>query len=410
MNSRNNLFILNGPAGKRIMYAPFSDIAIITEANAVSELTEKELNSIPAPNKSIYRTIHHSSGLANLMVLPNNKCNFHCSYCFSAKGRSKDELSWSKLEAGIRYFFAPDRLRGRKATLSILGGGEPLISWQITRKAIELAEGLYFEQRNEKLNVSIVSNCSLVDDSFITFCKEHEIFVTASFDILEELQNNQRSQYDKVLANIIRLTNAGIKVDVTAVITRDSTFRQKEMIEHIIRTIPLVSRVSFRYVLSETYFADAQDRCQYYKDFIDQFFIAQKTADQAGIALTCPYQNLMTVPVDRHCPGKFVITPTGHISTCFCVSSPMEKHFNDFIFGHIDESGAVTLDEDKLSAILSCDKNTRTECRFCPAQWHCAGGCYSDNIFMDEDEKKAYCESMNYFLTKYLIKKYKLEI
>lgn len=409
MKEMNNLFIIESPEGKRIAYAPLSDFAFLTEAHDITSLLKEELDRIPTAECNIFRTSHESGSLTNLMVLPNNMCNFHCSYCFSSQGRSRDELTIDKLEAGIRYFFSAKRLCGRKATLSILGGGEPLISWKITKHAIELAETVYAENHSDKLNVSIVSNCSLVDDEFISFCKEHSVFITASFDILEDIQNAQRAQYDKVLQNIVRLTDAGIKVDVTAVITRNSVFRQREMIAHIVEEIPSVSRVSFRYILSETYFKDAHERDLYYKDFIDQFFMAQEDAEKAGIELTCPYQNLMTIPVDRHCPGKFVITPMGHISTCFCVSSPKEKHFDDFIFGKIEDSGTVSLDKDKLNTILNCDKNAREECRSCPAQWHCAGGCYSDNIFMDEEEKKAYCRSMKYFLSKYLIKKYKLE-
>lgn len=410
MNHRDNIFLLNGNSGKNIAYAPLSDVAIITDAAIVNELSDSEWDRLLAPEIAVYKTVLHPDGLTNLMILPNNKCNFHCSYCFSAQGRGHDELSIEKMEAGIRYFFSPQRLSGKKATLSILGGGEPLISWGLVKRAIELAERVYAENGNGKLNISIVSNCSLVDDKFIAFCKVHGVYVTASFDILEDVQNKQRSQYTRVQNNIVKLTEAGIKVDITAVITKDSVSRQKEMIEHIIDTVPAVSRVSFRYVLSETYYKDARDRDQYYKDFINQFFIAQTKAEEFGIELTCPYQNLMTVPVDRHCPGKFVITPTGHISTCFCVSSPKEKHFDEFVFGDIGQDGIIHLDGDRLNTILNCNKNTREECKTCPAQWHCAGGCYSDNIFMDKEEREAYCRSMRYYLYKYLIKKHKLTI
>ena len=405
MISRDKYFILQDADGQHYLYAPLSDYFVKTDYDSVDKLPAEALEAIPQQERKVLWTNHTPDALTNLMVLPNHKCNFHCSYCFSAKGRSNEELAPETLHTVVSYFFSPERLGGRKATLSILGGGEPLISWPLVKQAVLWAEATYEGPR--PLRISIVTNCSLIDDEFIAFCKEHQIYVTASFDILEDLQNRQRAQYQRVLGNIIALTREGIPVDITAVITKDSIHRQREMVEHVAATVPRVSRLSFRYLLSDTYFRDSDDRDSYYKAFIDNYFLARERAQQLGITLTCPYENLMAFPVDRHCPGKFVLTPSGAISTCFCVSSPKEAQFDKFIFGKVEQGTRLTLDEQKLDAILSCDNNSRDECRHCPARWHCAGGCYSDNHFMTPDERASYCRSMVYFLTQYLIKTHK---
>ncbi len=407
MISKDNLFILSDEEKRKFIFAPFSDYVEAVDVNDVSELSDDYIAHIPNPTLRILQTSHDSVNLTNLMILPNNKCNFSCSYCFSAQGRGHDEIKPEILSSAIQYFFSKERLNGRKASLSILGGGEPLLSWDIVKKAVELSEQLYSETHKTRLSISIVTNCSLINDEFVTFCLNHHIGVTASFDILEEIQNKHRGKYEIVLRNICRMTESGIPVDITAVITRESVNMQEEMIKHIKKHIPMVARISFRYVLSANYCTSTQDRILYYRSFIDNFFKAQTKADEYGLKLTCPYQNLMTTLADRHCPGKFVLTPSGDISTCFCVSSKNEMHFDDFVFGKVNDKLEIKIDEKKLKQIFEHDKNFHHKCETCPAQWNCAGGCYSDDILMTPQEHEAYCDSMRYFLTKYLIKKHK---
>lgn len=378
---------------------------------AIKPLSDKIrsiLNKLKVEYRNVYRKANDSSELSNLMILPNSICNFNCIYCYSASGRSNVEISLNTLKCGLRWFLSPERLVGRKATISVLGGGEPLLSWHILKPALEYAFQLNC-QRNIPLPVSLVTNGSIISEDIKQFCLQNKISLSVSFDILEDVQNYQRGSYPIVLRNINTFAEYGVDVAINCVITKDNVGRMCEMIESMMRKLPKVKKVSFKPIISNSYFNSVEERREYYRTFVDNFFLAQEMADNSGIWLTSPYNNVSMCISDRYCPGKFVITPTGTISVCHCVSSPKETNYEKFIYGKINErEDTVEIDENRLSNILSYDMDYNERCVDCLAKFHCAGGCYADACVMTEQEHSAYCESMRYFLYKYLRKKHNI--
>jgi radical SAM protein with 4Fe4S-binding SPASM domain len=348
----------------------------------------------------IYNAPKSVDEITNLMILPNHTCNFCCSYCYSAHSRANVKISLDKLKAGIRYFFNPDRLPDKHLSISVLGGGEPLLEWNILKEALEYAYEAN-APRGTKLPVSIVTNGSIINDEILSFCRRHNIKMSISFDILKDIQNKQRSQYDIVCENINRCANYNVDVAVYAVITNDNITRMEEMIETAHNTIPNVKRISFRPIAAIKYFLDNETMKHYYRVFIDNFFNAKLLAKKYGISLTCSYQNVSDYILDRYCSGKFVITPEGAISICHYVSSGDDDLREKFFFGHIDDTGNVIIDHNKAKQILACNANTYKRCENCIACQHCAGGCYAENCFMSSEKHEIYCESMRYFLSLY---------
>lgn len=420
--TENNIFTYLISKNKILVYMPYSNYAVIlneAEINMLGTALENNQERVPRQIEeilsfakkttcSMYKVGYDVDEMLNLMILPNNKCNFHCSYCYSAYGRSNEELDIETIKTCLDYFLSPERVNGRRVTISILGGGEPFISWEIVKSAIDYAYEINTVNKNS-LPVSIVSNCSILNDDILNYCKKHDIYVCASFDILEDIQNKQRSQFTKVSSNIKTMINAGLNVDITSVITKDNVHRMNEMIEEVNKEYKGIKRITFRHMISDTYFDNAEERRKYYIDFVDNFFTAQLIADKYGIDLTCPYQNSLVCITNRHCPGKFVLTASGEISTCFCVSSTKDKYYSDFIYGRVDSiQNKVIINKAKVKEIMSNDVKSSLRCRNCFAKLHCAGGCYSDNHFMSSEEHDAYCDAMRYFLAKYLIKHHNL--
>lgn len=422
--SKNNIALLPYPnTQKVIVYLPFAKYATVVNSpevscleSAISELkdnhTDTHLEGIIGKLKEntahLYKTPRTADGMRSLMLLPNNKCNFQCSYCYSAKGRTNNEISPNILKAGLAYFLNPQRAKDEKLSISVLGGGEPLLSWDVLKPALEYALAKS-DKRTKPCPISLVTNGSICSDEIISFCIDNNISVSVSFDILPKVQNKQRGHWEKVSANINRFAEAGIDVALNTVISNENVTYMTEMVEHLLIHNPLVKKVSFKTLIAKDYFQDIVSRRNYYKSFISNFFEAKKIADEHGIWLTCSYMNTCITLTDRYCHGKFVITSEGDISTCHTVGSKHDDLYDEFIFGHIDEStGQVTIDNKKLSQILSHDVYYNTSCEDCPARWHCAGGCYADHFHLDKEEHNAYCESMQLFLAYYLIYKYKL--
>ena len=422
--AKNNISVLPKPdSQKTIVYLPFARHAEVVDDEEVARLEACLSDSAVAPESlrlkrivekladnavRLYVTPRKVDAMRSLMVLPNNKCNFSCSYCYSAKGRTNEEISPEVLKAGLAYFLNPKRAEDERLSISVLGGGEPLLSWHVLRPALEytFAES---RRRSKPCPVSLVTNGSICTDEIIAFCFGNGISLSVSFDILPDVQNRQRGHWEKVTANVNRFAEAGLDVALNTVISNENVGRMTEMIEHLHAYNPLVKKVSFKTLISKDYFHDIASRRNYYEAFTKNFFEAKKMADSYGIWLTCSYMNTCIVLTDRYCHGKFVITSEGDISVCHTVGSKRDDLYDKFVFGHIDgQTGKVDIDEDKLDGILSHDVYHNPSCEVCAARWHCAGGCFADHFHLNKEEHDAYCESMRLFLAYYLTYKYKL--
>ena len=422
--TERDIAIMDDPRSeKKIVYLPLAGHAQLMTMIEIEELTgrlhgeqtaatsvaaETVLSKLSERNKEIFLTSHTAEGLRSLMLLPNNKCNFKCSYCYSARGRTNEEVSPRLIEAGLNYFLNRERAKGQRLSVSVLGGGEPLLSWNILKPSLEKAL-LLIEERGGACPISLVTNGSICTDDIIQFCLLHHISLSVSFDILEDVQNAQRGQWEDVSKNINRFADAGLDVALNTVISNKNVMKMTEMIENLRSYHPHVKKVSFKTLITKHYFQNIDERRAYYHAFIVEFFNAKTLADKYGIWLTCSYMNTCLCLVDRYCPGKFVITSEGDISICHTVGSKRDELYNEFVFGKIDEiTGEVHVNEEKLHRILSFDVTKSEKCQDCPARWHCAGGCYADHFHLSVTEHEAYCESMRSFLALYLIYKYKL--
>ena len=165
----------------------------------------------------------------------------------------------------------------------------------MVKDSLDLAYSLA-EKRGHKLPVSIVTNGSILTDEIVDYLRSHEISLSVSFDILPEIQNMQRGHYETVVENINRFTNAGIDLAFNTVITCENVGRMDEMLHTIAANTPKVKKVSFKSLISNNYFKDADERRKYYRDFVDNFFKALDLAKQLGIWLTSVSYTHLTLP------------------------------------------------------------------------------------------------------------------
>ena len=128
-----------------LLYAPLADsVLLVTQqeadriATAISSpgKADDESRTIVdtlcdvVPVKDRDGQIHDEKDFINLSILPNNICNFTCSYCYSAKGRSSQQLTPQLAYRAIDFLLSLERNNAPLLTVSIFGGGEPLLSWQ----------------------------------------------------------------------------------------------------------------------------------------------------------------------------------------------------------------------------------------------------------------------------------------
>lgn len=394
--------------GRVIYYSPIARKILLSEDTELSASAFEKLNDyIPVAQQPKVKT---PADYTLLTVLPTNKCNFGCSYCYAAAGRDSSSINLPRLKKVIDYFFdsKPSGFR-RPLTISFMGGGEPLMAFEIVRKAVDYARR-EAKQKMKKLNIRIISNGSLVDQEFIDFCKAQNVEVSVSFDVIEEVQNKQRSQYKEVVNKLYALCEAGVSVQINTTITPLNAEQMPAMLETIHERWPEVRAVMFEPVSGRVGLDNAQLEA-FLTKYEQGFMTCLRRADAYGMSLTS-FAYLRTVfPLDRACPGELCLTSHGDISGCYCVGSPKAPLYENTKYGEVNEHG-LEFDLDRYDKLMRENVYSLPECVDCDVKWNCGGGCYYQRHLFDADYRKIQCEFTRRFVKDiicYRVDRYLLE-
>ncbi|MCD8043156.1 MAG: radical SAM protein [Tannerellaceae bacterium] len=406
-----------------LLYSPLSTIASLASAKEINSicncLQNKEENEeiqelVDAlldrteSEEALSKRIRGVDGFVNISLLMNNKCNFSCSYCYSAHARSLIQLSENRLLAAIDYFIDKQRTREPKLSLTFLGGGEPMLSWNLIEKGV-----LYANERAARegfgLWHKIITNGSLFTDTQINFIAKNNIEITVSYEILEDIQNLQRKHFELVTDNIKRLLQQNVMLSFNSVITPQNVKRQTEMVQEVIRNFPQIDYLSFEPLMELNEWSAGMLNNEFYDLFTEHFIAARKLAGENGIELSCTLLRNVDCTLERYCAGEFAVCPDGSLTICPCVSSDEETHYHSYLYGQINEERKVAVDENKLSLLLEEDVHAMPECTTCFAKWNCGGGCIHANKINNTNRKQLTCDFIRKFTRRVLWERIKNE-
>ena len=333
--------------------------------------------------------VKNPSHYTRLSLLPTLRCNFHCSYCYSAKGRASTEIDSARLDTMVDWFMDDRRTECRERTIFISGGGEPLMSWQSVRRAVERSRKLEKENRLN-LTVLLMTNGSLLTASICDFLKANGVEVGLSFDILPQVQNLQRGHYQQVVDNLRMMVSRGLEPTVSSVITPANIGLMMEMAVTMHRDFPDLRHLNFDPAMGMELYADAIELDSFYDKFIVNFFETKRFCAQHGMTMDCNALRHAMKLFPRYCQGKLCLVPNGDISVCHSVSSPRETGYDDFVYGRVGD-GRVVFDEPKFLSLIGSQDSLPLECRRCIARWHCGGGCLMYRRAYDDSRLAAVC-------------------
>ena len=269
-------FFGKDPSSCLLMFAPLkNEFFLVTPdeaANMESQATAghpsetlKRLMDAPLPPQEEVSV----DTFCTLHLLLNEKCNFHCGYCYSAAGRSNAELDMKQIEVILRFFLSSERKAPKKRTVMFMGGGEPMLSWNLLKEATLLAESIGQEQGVE-VDFSLTTNGSIMNNEMMEFFKTHRFTIQISFEVLPDVQRAQRGPFDQVAANVTNISSKGINHYVRATITKDNVDRIPEMVRYCQEHFPNVKKLSCQQVVDPSYFNDVA----VVNDFFDRYFKA----------------------------------------------------------------------------------------------------------------------------------------
>lgn len=393
--SPEELYLIYAPLGGHISLATQDSVAELEECasgNESSENVQKALASFQAKGKIPVHYLPNSPDeLYQVDILCNYTCNFKCIYCYSAAGRATGEVKFNDVKAVVDYLFKPDRKQENPYIINFSGGGEPLLSFPLIQQAVE-----YIQQKacetGFKYNIGLVTNGSLITPEIVDYFIAHKVDMAVSFEILPHLQNKERGSYDKVAANIDMMLKKGFPFGIRTTFTPESVSEMCAMIEEVHTRFPMLKKVVFDVVLAPSLFDNPEELAEYYETFLTEYYRAKGLARTYGITLESIAVETISMVRDRTCEGKVVLTPSGTISSCARVSSPLERLYNDYIYGRIKEDH-IDFDTEAFQSILS-DHNiyTQPECGNCYARWNCGGGCRLFHDSFEDGFKAVRCD------------------
>ena len=379
------------PEAITMLYAPFAGSMLLADETGLQTISDEQLKPLRTEGNitRFLSKVKRMDEIQKMAILPNHTCNFNCSYCYSAKGRSNTVLEKEKLKAGLDYFIDPKRLHERHLSISFIGGGEPLLSWDLVKFGIEYASELA-EKHGFTLLMTLITNGSIMNEEIVDTLKRYHVLPDVSFDVLEDAQNKNRRHFSLVCQTIDMLCQHQMVPSINATITPDTVERMEEMVAFMAKRFPAVQNMVFEPVVSDEVFKTPSELHYFYEKYLDHFFNAKKIAAQSGRHITCRiYKNVDSL-LERGCPSKFTLTPQGDISICYCKSSPKEKKYNERLYGVVSED-KVKLDEDRFDAIHHVDVYSFEKCSDCYAKWHCGGGCMCPNDLYGDDYLEEVC-------------------
>ena len=292
------------PEDINILYSPFTDKAILVTRDFLQQVAQQmEHPSDKAPETvknviSLLTDYEHRKKTAlinrdplhyeRMTILPNNVCNFRCSYCYSAHGRTGKVISPTILKAALDHFIDNQRVdTSKQLGLSILGGGEPMVSWDLTKFIVEYGNERAKAMGFRPLEITLVTNGSIMTQEMIDTIKRHKIIVSVSFEILEEIQNLQRGHYDVVSKNIDWMIAEGSRPALRACITLDNLHLMKRSIEEVLTRFPGTREVMMEYVADADILNTSEKIKAFYRDYLDNFMEAHAYAEAHGLYLDC---------------------------------------------------------------------------------------------------------------------------
>lgn len=404
-----------------ILYSPFTDNAILITEDYLEQIErqmENPSDDAPEQIKNVIASLtdfehRKKTALMNydplrynrLTILPNNVCNFRCSYCYSAHGRSGKVISKDMLLAAMNHFIDNKRIDpSKKLAIAILGGGEPMVSWDLTKFIIEYGNERAKEMGFAGIDITLVTNGSIMTQEMIDIIKKYKVIMSISFEILEDIQNLQRGHYDIVSKNIDWMISEGIRPQLRSCITLDNLHLMKRMIEEVLTRFPGTREVMMEYVTDPERLTSPEQVREFYRQYLDNFMEARDYAEEHGLYLDCSAYRNFNLLIKRFCPGDNTLTPEGEISICSRISSPKDLGYSASIYGRVHADGTIEIDNEKFNELINLDVNHYPQCKECFAKWHCAGGCMIHKHTYNEAIRNEICEYTRNFTKRMLLK------
>lgn len=271
-----------------------------------------------------------------LYLILTQDCNLSCKYCFvrqSFRNRAqKQMMSFSIAYKGITTWFSNVKSNFEKDKYQIIFyGGEPLLNFEVLQQSLLYIDKLCNQRKiqRDKIEISIVTNGTLVEKNIVQLIKRYDIRIILSMDFPEQEHNYCRKDkfnkgsFKRVKRTLKFFQDNEIDPLISTAVTPNNV--------GILESIPMVfsdlkiRRFGLNPLVGNTFFLfDRKFDLQEYrelavKNMIKSYIVAKK-------------QNIVEVKIQSRidaflqsnfynldcggCGNQMVVYPNGYISNC----------------------------------------------------------------------------------------------
>lgn len=167
----------------------------------------------------------------SLSLLISQDCNLRCGYCYADHGTYGSKKKLMRYDTAKKCI---DKLLSKDYRTHIsFFGGEPLLNFSLIKQIDS-----YLDQKKLSVIYSMITNGTIMNDEIKDFIGEKLLILRISLDGPGDINDGQRfgnfkSVHDRVVETIDKLHPRSYPLTIKSIITRRSTNRLTEIVDHI---------------------------------------------------------------------------------------------------------------------------------------------------------------------------------
>ncbi len=198
----------------------------LVDEKALSYLKEYVLNETKEKISLVY-------------IIGNNKCNLACKYCFIGKMENeREDIEETTIANLIEKFYIHIKKKNIGKGILVFYGAEPLLNFSIIKFTSS-----YIRAKKYNIDISLVTNATLLDEEKAIFIKNNNIGIGISIDGPKHLNDANRvfldgskGTYDIVMTKIKMLQRLRVPFGLSTTINDYALNNKKEYFNWIIST------------------------------------------------------------------------------------------------------------------------------------------------------------------------------
>lgn len=320
--------------------------------------------------------------LKKIDLFVTEKCNLQCDYCFVCN-KKQVSSSWTIIKKGIDFLLEESR-DAKEITVTFFGG-EPLLEFDLVRKAADYAKQRTLEC-GKIVDFALTTNGTIMTEEIALFAQEFGFNVLLSIDGDDIMHNTYRKfpdgsgSWDVIMGknfDILKAIQGWIGTRIT--VNPETANRLSHGIDLLFSrgVNQFLIGMNLEAKWTEEYLAILAKEMHNVADF----YMIQRSEDRP-IRITFFEDDITAIKKKASntwgCSagtGQVAIAVNGDIYPCarFVSGNPV---LQQFILGNI-YSGFI--DNDMRLALINQDTSLRPICNDCASIEYCIGGCYAAN-------------------------------